>query len=201
MSDKRADTLVPIHDLLERRWSGRAFDPDKPVKRAQLLALLEAARWAPSCGGEEPWRYLVWDRFGNEFGWQRAFECLSPANQLWAVAAPVLILSMAVLRSTRSGKTDPWAQFDTGAASENLCLQAVALGLRALQMGDFDSERVRRGFAVPRGHQPMTIIAVGYPGLAQNLDTALRERELGKRSRGPIGDRFFENRWGEPVRL
>ena len=44
MSDKRATTLVPIHDLIARRWSGRAFDPGKSIHRAQILALLEAGK-------------------------------------------------------------------------------------------------------------------------------------------------------------
>jgi Ca2+-transporting ATPase len=46
MTTKLAHTSVPIHDLLARRWSGRAYDRDKPVTRAQLTALLEAAQAA-----------------------------------------------------------------------------------------------------------------------------------------------------------
>jgi hypothetical protein len=62
MLEKKATTSVPIHELLARRWSPRAFDPQKTVAREELAALLEAARWAPSCNGDEPWRYLIWDR-------------------------------------------------------------------------------------------------------------------------------------------
>ncbi len=65
MFDKRVHTQVAIADLIARRWSGRAFDPAQPVPRGQLIALLEAARWAPSCFGEQPWRYIVWDRFAG----------------------------------------------------------------------------------------------------------------------------------------
>lgn len=63
MLEKPALTSTPIADLIARRWSPRAIDRDQPVSREQLLALLEAARWAPSCFGDQPWRYLVWDRF------------------------------------------------------------------------------------------------------------------------------------------
>ena len=62
MSDRLAQTSRPIYDLLARRWSPRAFDANRPVSREQLTALLEAGRWAPSCNGDEPWRYLIWDR-------------------------------------------------------------------------------------------------------------------------------------------
>ena len=50
-----------IHELLARRWSPRAFDPDRPVSRLALRTLLEAARVAPSCFNEQPWRFLVFD--------------------------------------------------------------------------------------------------------------------------------------------
>ena len=51
----------PIHELLARRWSPRAIDPDRPVPRGCLRTLLEAARVAPSCFNEQPWRFLVFD--------------------------------------------------------------------------------------------------------------------------------------------
>ena len=45
--EKLAPTDFPIHDLLRRRWSPRAF-ADRPVEPEKLRSLLEAARWAPS---------------------------------------------------------------------------------------------------------------------------------------------------------
>lgn len=50
--DIRHDILPEIRD----RWSPRAFDPGRPVSDGDLLALLEAARQAPSCMNEQPWR-------------------------------------------------------------------------------------------------------------------------------------------------
>ena len=74
MSTRLTHTQVPINDVIARRWSGRAFDPLKPVKRVQLVALLEAARWAASCYNDQPWRFLVWDRNSDAASWQKAFE-------------------------------------------------------------------------------------------------------------------------------
>jgi len=48
MIEKRAETEVPINDLLAIRWSGRAFDPNSYISQDQLMALFEAIRWAPS---------------------------------------------------------------------------------------------------------------------------------------------------------
>ena len=58
MGDKAAHTSRPIHALLSQRWSPRAF-ADRPVAPDKLVALLEAARWAPSSFNEQPWHFIV----------------------------------------------------------------------------------------------------------------------------------------------
>jgi nitroreductase len=93
MDERNAQTSVPIDPVLARRWSPRAFDTNRGVSRTQLAALLEAARWAPSCNGDEPWRYLIWDRSRDSAGWQKAFDCLSDNNKKWVKNVPLLMLS------------------------------------------------------------------------------------------------------------
>ncbi|MDP2879630.1 MAG: nitroreductase family protein, partial [Sulfuricella sp.] len=95
MQTKTASTQVDIHDIIARRWSCRAFDASKPVSREQIVALLEAARWAPSCFGDEPWRFIVWDKNSDAAAWQEAFDCLGEWNQNWVKNAPVLMLTTA----------------------------------------------------------------------------------------------------------
>jgi len=199
MSNKLAQTQVPIHELIARRWSGRAFDAQKTLPRTQLLALLEAARWAPSCFGDEPWRYIVWDRGRDQAAWQKAFDCLAEGNQIWVRNAPVLMLSSADA-SFRNGKPNRWGQHDTGAASENLCLQAASLGLMAHQMGGFDVEKIRHAFAIPERYMPMAMIAVGYPGPVSVLENEkYREMESAPRRRQPLEQCFFEAAWEKPL--
>ena len=59
---KPAITQVPIDKTLAERWSGRAYDASKSVSKEQTIALLEAARWAPSCMGDQPWRIVVFNK-------------------------------------------------------------------------------------------------------------------------------------------
>jgi len=196
---KPAITRVPIHELIAARWSPRAFDATRPVTRAQLTALIEAARWAPSCFGDEPWRFLVWDRASGPVGWERAFECLSPGNQSWVKHAPLLFAAVASPAFDHNGKPNRWAQYDAGAASENLVLQAVALGLAAHQMGGFDADRLRVEFGIPADCTPMAMIAVGYQATHDLLPDEQRTKEVAPRARKPHESRFFAGKWGVPV--
>jgi nitroreductase len=201
MLEKNAVTSVPIHDLLTRRWSPRAYDVNRPVTRAQLAALLEAARWAPSCNGVEPWRYLVWDRTRDEAGFQRAFECLTESNKRWVKNAPLLMLSIASPDPLSGGRPNRYSQHDTGMASLSLVLQAVALGLVAHQMAGYDAEKARSAFDIPAECTPMAMIAVGYQASPDVLDEETRKKELAPRQRKPLNERFFEGTWGRPVEI
>ncbi|MBC7944648.1 MAG: nitroreductase family protein [Burkholderiales bacterium] len=200
-ADKTASTSVAIDALIAKRWSPRAFDHAKPVSHAQLISLFEAARWAPSCFGDEPWRYIAWDRGRDEAGWQKAFACLSPGNQQWVKNAPLLLASIAGSEFSQSGKPNRWAQHDTGAASENLVLQAASLGLAAHQMGGFDKEKLIAAFGIPSGFTPMAMIAIGYQASPDLLPPDYKARELASRTRKSLGEKFFEGEWGAPMTM
>jgi nitroreductase len=197
MQHKPAITRVKIHDLLETRWSPRAFDPDKKVSPDDLIALLEAARWAPSCFNDQPWRYIVCVKATDEVGWQNGLSTLAERNKLWAKNAPILMLSIAMESFGHSGKPNRWAMYDTGAASACLCLQATALGLIVHQMGGFDAEKAREVFKLPNDCMPMSMMAVGYQAEIDKLDETFKEAELAPRSRAPLDQRFYFGQWGK----
>ena len=199
MFDKKAQTRVPINELLCRRWSGRAFDPDRKLSREQIVALLEAARWSPSCMGDQPWRLIVCDRDANPDAWQMAFDCLAEGNQGWARHAPVLILAVACMQFSANDKPNRWGQYDTGAASMSLCVQATDMGLMVHQMGGFDADRAIKVFATPAGHDPMAMIAVGYQLAKEAIPADLQEREVAPRRRNPLEQNFFNGTWGSPL--
>lgn len=197
MQDRRALTAVAINELAARRWSPRAYEGERPISAAQITALIEAARWAPSCFGAEPWRFLVWNRADDAAGWQAAFDCLSPSNHKWAHRAPLLMLACAATHFEHNGQPNRWAQYDTGMAALSLSLEAVAQGLVAHQMGGFDIAKVRAAFSIPEDFTPMAMIAVGYQAEADTIaDEETRQKELKPRGRKPVGERFYRGRWG-----
>ena len=199
-SVKTARTAQPIESLLADRWSPRAFDPGRRVEPDKLTTVLEAARWAPSCFNQQPWRYLVCDRFVSEDCWQKAWQCLVPGNQRWASKAPVLIAAVSDQATPlANGDENRWADYDTGAASENLCLQASGMGLAVHQMGGFDPASLRESFNIPGGFNPIAMIALGYPGDAESLKGWRHEQEVGPRTRQPLDDIAFAGNWGVPL--
>lgn len=197
---KPAITQVAIDSTIAARWSGRAYDAAKSVSHAQLVALLEAARWAPSCFGDEPWRFVVWNKAANPQAWQQAFDCLVPGNQAWVVDAPILLLVCADSLFGHNQKPNRWAQYDTGAAAENLCLQASSMGLMAHQMGGFDANLTREKFNIPEQYTPMAMISVGYPADISTLSGDTLARETAARTRKPLSALFFDASWGQGVK-
>jgi len=189
-----ADPL--IHELLARRRSPRAIDASRHVSRLAVRTLLEAARVAPSCFNEQPWRFLVFDGEDSE-ALERARSCLSEGNA-WARRAPVLILSVAAERWSRDGSPNRWAEHDVGLASENLALQATSLGFAVHFMAGFDEARARELFGIPADFTPMAMIAVGYPGDPDQLPPKLRDPELAPRERKPIEEIASAGSWNHP---
>lgn len=196
---KTAITQVAINQTIAERWSGRAYDASKPVTYEQTIALLEAARWAPSCMGDQPWRILVWNKDVDAEAWQQAFDCLVEGNQSWVKDAPLLCLICADQLFTKNGQPNRWAEYDTGAAALSLSLQATSMGLSAHQLGGFSVDQARATFNIPEQFSLMAMISVGY---LANIDTVtgdLLARETAPRSRRELGALFFDRVWGRPI--
>jgi nitroreductase len=183
VASRTARTSVPLHPLLADRWSPRALDPGHDLSEEQLTALLEAARWAPSAGNKQPWRFAT-ARRGSE-GFAALYESLAPGNQLWAHAASALIVVAAELVD-QSGQSRPWAAYDTGQAVAHLTVQAQHEGLVVHQMGGFDREQVARLLELPEHVSPLVVLVVGRHDASVELSEPLASRENAERQRLPL---------------
>lgn len=199
MSEKKAATDYPIHELLGKRWSPYAFD-NRPVPEADLRSLFEAARWAPSSYNEQPWSYIVATRDDPE-QFQLLLSCLVDGNQVWAKAAPVLALGVVSLRFARNAKGNRAAVHDLGLAAGNLVLEATARGLSVHQMIGILPDRAREIYGIPEGYEAWTGMAIGYKGDLTSLPDPLRERERAPRQRKPLSEFVFNGKWGNPSPL
>jgi len=185
-----------VHGLLERRYSPYAFSP-RPVEPEKLRQLFEAARSAPSCYNEQPWRFVAARREDPE-GFGRLLDTLVEQNRAWARNAPVLVLSVAKVDFTHNGQPNRHAWHDVGQAAAYLTLQATELGLYVHQMGGFDPVKARQLLNIPEGYEPAAMIAVGYPGESESLPEALRQYDSTRRPRKSLDTLIFEGTWAKP---
>jgi nitroreductase len=191
---KRAAPDHPIQELLVRRWSPYAF-ADRPVPEDDLRSLFEAARWAASSYNEQPWIYFVATKAEPE-AFERLLSCLVEANQAWAKAAPVLALGCTRLNFARNGQPNAAAVHDLALASANLCLEATARGLFVHQMIGILPDRAREIYHIPDDVRPLTGLAIGYLGDPAALPEKYRERDRAPRTRKPLAEFVFSDRWG-----
>jgi nitroreductase len=183
----------PLHELLRKRRSQRSFS-SRPVEPEKLASLFEAARWAASSYNEQPWRYLFATREEPE-AFDRLQGLLMESNQVWAREAYALVLSVAKRTLSVNGKPNKFYLHDTGAANTTMALQATALGLNLHQIGGYHADKARQVLHLPDDYEPVSMMAIGYPGSLDDLPEDLRQREMAPRGRRPIEELVFEGEW------
>jgi nitroreductase len=197
--ERLTNNEYPIHDLLRRRWSPRAFS-ERSVEPVLLARLFEAARWAPSSFNEQPWAFIVATKEQPD-DFARVLGCLVAGNQTWARLAPVLMLSVAHSTFVRNGNPNRHAFHDVGTAMAQLTLQATAEGLFVHQMAGILADEAKRTFAIPDGWEAVAGVALGYLGDPATLPEELRKREAGPRERKKLNEFVFTGAWGQAARL
>jgi len=189
-----APVEFPVNELIQNRWSPRAFG-DKLVPQEVLRSLFEAARWAPSSNNEQPWAYIVATKDDPE-NFEKSLGALVEFNANWAKKAPVLVIAVAELAFAKSNAPNRNAQYDVGAASLQLSIEATARGLVVHQMAGFDPETAKEAYDIPQGWEPIAAMAIGYPGDASSLPEPLQSREKAPRSRKRIREFVMSGQWG-----
>lgn len=193
---KKAPAVGGVLPIFHSRWSPRSFSA-REVAPADLARVFEAARWAASSYNEQPWRFLVGTR--DSLTYKKIFDSLGAFNQVWAAAAPVLILGAARTRFTHNGEPNRVALYDLGAAASYLTLQAAALGLATHQMAGFDQDAARQAFEIPEIYSLGAVIALGYQGEPSALaHEKLIAQETAPRTRKPLSE-FVLSAWGQPA--
>jgi nitroreductase len=185
-----ATSQVPLHPLLASRWSPRGFDAAHAVSEDSLTAVLEAARWAPSAGNSQPWRFLVTRRGDRDFA--LLVDLLAAGNQVWAQHASALVLVVAEV-TDEAGAPRSHALYDTGQAVAQLVAQAQAEGLVTHQMGGFDAAGAAAAFELPAELTPVVVVAVGQHDPQAVLPEAYAARENAPRTRLPLDQLVLRN--------
>lgn len=146
--DSRLDIIFARRSI--RQYTGQ------PISEADIENLLQAGMAAPSASNRKPWRFVaVTDRNMLE---QLAHD--HPYGKMLAKAA----VGIAVCGDP--SVSDWWVQ-DCSAATENILIGAVALGLGAVWLGCHGrperEQVVRDVLGIPHHIGVLSLISIGYP--------------------------------------
>lgn len=157
-SDQSSDV---VYRNIMSRSSVRSY-ADRPIEKEKINKLLHAGMAAPSAMNRQPWHFVVVD--------DRALLdsiALATPNAGMAKNAPLAIVVCGNKDKFAEGHArEMWSQ-DASAATENILLQAHAIGLGAVWTGTFPDEsrmaKVSSLLNLPDNLMPFSTIVVGYP--------------------------------------
>lgn len=164
------DYTYDIMPEIKQRYAVKYFK-DEVLTRQDILPIFEAARYAPSCFNEQPWRYIVGDDKDRH---DRLAQCLSEGNA-WAKAAPVLLLVLAKKTFALNDKDNAYARFDAGTATGFLQLEAVRRGFAIHCMAGFSAAKARELFDIPDTLDVICMVALGHAEDTDELSQAQRD--------------------------
>jgi len=158
---------MSIIDTIYARRSIRQYQA-KPVEKEKLTTLLKAAMAAPSAMNLKPWEFIVVTA-PEMMDSIRASLMFGKHN---APAAIVVCGNTSFIKYPKASKF--WVQ-DCSAATENILLAAVALGLGTVWLGVHPihnfKKRISEILELPKNVEPLNIIYVGYPAEEKNPRT------------------------------
>lgn len=150
---------MELWDAIKGRRSVRSF-VDKPVERALLERLIEAAIWAPSGGNAQTWIFIV----VNEKSRIEKIRAISP-GLLGDPTALIVVCQDKDLAYKKGGELgrDTLSVMDAAIASQNIALQASAEGLGSCLVLSFHKKGIQRLINLPEYIVPELLITLGYP--------------------------------------
>jgi len=185
MDATHTDRSFPIEDILERRYSPRAYSATAELTAGDLGPAFEAARWSASSSNSQPWFFVVGFRGDPVF--RTIAQSLASGNSLWAERASVLVANITQVVGDE-GNERSHAVYDLGQAVAYFSAQATAGGLLVHQMAGFDAEALHASLGLDDRQRVVTVMTVGRAGDVEELPEKLRERERAPRVRKPLAD-------------
>ncbi len=185
---------MEFHRLVAARRSLRAYS-SRPVEPEKVERMLEAARWSPSCGNRQSWRFVV---VGRDAPTRGAVEEALDAGNAWARRAPVLIVAGAGRRDGAVVESREYYLVDAGTSLMSLIYRGVDQGLLVHPMAGWKEAPLRAALGLPDAFAPMAVVAVGYAGKPEELDEATRRKDERPRVRKPLGEIAYSPMWEEP---
>ncbi len=187
--------MAKILNVIKKRYSPSFFTP-KNVEQHKILALIEAARLAPSSFNNQPWNYVFVNKKDEA---RKALEGGLSITNSWAKEAPLLVVLFAREKDDRPYNGIKYHLYDSGLSSMSLVLQAESMGLKCHQMAGFNPAKVRKALGIPKSHDVIALISIGYesknPSLVGETVAKIKETLIKQRERKPKETKFFFGRF------
>ncbi|MHC1708890.1 MAG: nitroreductase family protein [Methanomassiliicoccales archaeon] len=186
---------MDVSDAVEKRRAVRALD-EKPVSDGLISELIGTMRLSPSCNNNQPWRVIV----AKDQASLEAVKTSLTKGNVWATKAPlILVVCARIDDDCKLADRRDYYLFSTGLAVGEMLLRATELGLIAHPIAGFDALAIKEKLGIPADHVLITLVICGYPGSDVSL---LSEKQLlaevERPPRKPVGENFFDGRWGDP---
>jgi nitroreductase len=147
-------------EVIENRRSIRKFKPDIPVTREQLDRMLGAAMLSPSACNSRPWEFIAVTK-------REVLDEIAGIHQYAQMCKTATAAIIMVVKPQTEEIPQGYYPQDCGAATENILLEAVALGLGACWCGVYPREELiasfRKLFNIQEPKVPFNVIAIGTP--------------------------------------
>lgn len=186
---------MEVVEAIRTRRAKRAIGP-QPVEPEKVAGLIEAMRLSASCNNSQPWRVVV---CRTPEALTVARMALSKGN-VWASRAPIImVISARVEDDCHSSDRRDYFLFSSGLAVGQMLLRAIELGIIAHPIGGFDPLLLKRELGIPEEYVVITMVIIGY----LDADTSLMSEkqkglEQNRPERKPVGENFFDGKWGTP---
>lgn len=151
-------------DLVKASRSYRGYDESRCVTRAELLEMVDCARYAPSSVNRQPLQYyLAWekeetDRLLALTKWARGLPQLELPHKGMAPTGYIVICL-----NQNWGESVARFQKDIGIVAQTILLSAVEMGLGGCMIGNFHAGDVKEALGLAEHLAPALIVAIGKP--------------------------------------
>jgi nitroreductase len=168
------EIIMDIINCILNRRSIRQYTSQE-VEHEKLILLLQAAMAAPTACNSQPWEFIVVTD-------QEILSQLQSILHSGNYNAPAAVAVCANLEIANNTAAKSFWEQDCSAATENLLLAAVGLGLGTVWIGVHPLPSVVHPVAkilkIPENVIPLNVVYVGYPAEAKNPRTQFNEHRV-----------------------
>lgn len=152
---------MQLDEALRGRRSIRRFAPPA-VTRDTLERLVDSARWAPTAGNMQAWRFVV----VTSEAVLRQLRMVAP-GLMGAPPALIIVCEDDEEATRRAGANGVYlSRMDAAMAAYAITLEAYSRRLGTCIVASFNAAAVRFLLQLPDNVTPVLIISVGYPAVS-----------------------------------